>query len=80
LPTSTLSGEANLLIMPNLEAASAAYNLVKAVSEAVTIGPILIGPRRPAHILNASVTARGIVNMSAVACVDALARGAVEAP
>ena len=80
LPSSTLSGEANLLIMPNLEAASAAYNLVKAVSEAVTIGPILIGPRRPAHILNASVTARGIVNMSAVACVDALARGAVEAP
>jgi malate dehydrogenase (oxaloacetate-decarboxylating)(NADP+) len=80
LPSSTLSGEANLLIMPNLEAASAAYNLVKAVSDAVTIGPILIGPCRPAHILNASVTARGIVNMSAVACVDALTRAAVEAP
>jgi malate dehydrogenase (oxaloacetate-decarboxylating)(NADP+) len=80
LPSSTLSGEANLLIMPNLEAASAAYNLVKAVSDAVTIGPILIGPRRPAHVLNASVTARGIVNMSAVACVDALTRAAVEAP
>ncbi len=79
LPGSTLSGEANLLIMPTLEAASAAYNLAKAITDAVTIGPILIGPRRPAHILNASVTARGIVNMSAVACVDALARAAIEA-
>ncbi len=78
LPNSTLSGEANLLIMPSLDAASAAYNLVKVVSEAVTIGPILIGPRAPAHVLNASVTARGIVNMSAVACVDALARGTAE--
>ncbi|MCS6877975.1 MAG: NADP-dependent malic enzyme [Geminicoccaceae bacterium] len=78
LPDSTLSGEANLLIMPSLDAASAAYNLVKAVTEAVTIGPILIGPRMPAHILNASVTARGIVNMSAVACVDALARKQAE--
>ncbi|MDW8371842.1 MAG: NADP-dependent malic enzyme, partial [Geminicoccaceae bacterium] len=78
LPDSTLSGEANLLIMPSLDAASAAYNLAKAVTDAVTIGPILIGPERPAHILNASVTARGIVNMSAVACVDALDRGAAE--
>lgn len=79
LPDSTLSGEANLLIMPSLDAASAAYNLVKAVTEAVTIGPILIGPAKPAHILNPSVTARGIVNMSAVACVDALTRGQAQA-
>ena len=74
LPGARLTGEANLLVMPTLDAASAAYNLVKAVTEAVTIGPILIGPRHPAHVLNASVTSRGIVNMSAVACVDALAR------
>ena len=58
--------------MPSLDAASAAYNLIKAVTGAVTIGPILIGPRQPAHIVNASVTSRGIVNMSAVACVHAL--------
>ncbi len=74
LPGARLTGEANLLVMPTLDAASAAYNLVKAVTDAVTIGPILIGPRYPAHVLNASVTSRGIVNMSAVACVDALAR------
>ncbi len=71
LPGSTLKGVANLLIMPSLDAASAAYNLIKAVTGAVTIGPILIGPRMPAHIVNASVTSRGIVNMSAVACVAA---------
>jgi malate dehydrogenase (oxaloacetate-decarboxylating)(NADP+) len=71
LPGSALKGVANLLIMPSLDAASAAYNLVKTVTNAVTIGPILIGPRLPAHIVNASVTSRGIVNMSAVACVAA---------
>ena len=71
LPGSTLKGVANLLIMPSLDAASAAYNLIKSVTGAVTIGPILIGPRQPAHICNASVTSRGIVNMSAVACVAA---------
>ena len=71
LPGSTLKGVANLLIMPSLDAASASYNLIKSVTGAVTIGPILIGPRQPAHIVNASVTSRGIVNMSAVACVAA---------
>jgi malate dehydrogenase (oxaloacetate-decarboxylating)(NADP+) len=71
LPGSSLKGPANLLIMPSLDAASAAYNLIKSVTGAVTIGPILIGPRLPAHIVNPSVTSRGIVNMSAVACVAA---------
>ena len=71
LPGSTLKGPANLLIMPSLDAASASYNLIKSVTGAVTIGPILIGPRLPAHIVNPSVTSRGIVNMSAVACVAA---------
>ena len=72
LPGATLKGVANLLVMPSLDAASAAYNLVKAVTGAITIGPILIGPRLPAHIVNATVTSRGIVNMSAVACVHAI--------
>ena len=71
LPGSTLTGIANLLVMPSLDAASAAYNVLKAVTGAITIGPILIGPQKPAHIVNASVTSRGIVNMSAVACVVA---------
>jgi malate dehydrogenase (oxaloacetate-decarboxylating)(NADP+) len=76
LPGSRLKGEANLLVMPTLDAANAAYNLVKAVTGAVTIGPILIGPTRQAHIVNPSVTSRGILNMTAVACVNAIAQKA----
>jgi malate dehydrogenase (oxaloacetate-decarboxylating)(NADP+) len=73
LPDGVLRGAANLLVMPSLDAASAAYNLVKAVTGATTIGPILVGPKLPAHIVNATVTSRGILNMSAVACVHAIA-------
>jgi malate dehydrogenase (oxaloacetate-decarboxylating)(NADP+) len=72
LPGSTLSGEANLLIFPDLDAANIAFNLVKAVTGAVSVGPILVGPARPAHVLTPSVTARGVVNLSAFAAVDAL--------
>jgi malate dehydrogenase (oxaloacetate-decarboxylating)(NADP+) len=72
LPNGSLRGAANLLVMPGLDAASASYNLVKAVTGAITIGPILIGPKLPAHIVNATVTSRGILNMSAVACVHAI--------
>ena len=71
LPGSRLSGEANLLIMPNLDAASVGYNLREAVTDAVSVGPILLGPPLPAHIVNQAVTTRGIVNMSAIACVQA---------
>ena len=73
LPETTLSGEANLLIMPGLDAAHIAYSLVKAVTGCVTIGPIVLGPRLPAHILTPSVTARGITNMAAIACAEAIA-------
>ena len=73
LPDARLSGEANLLIFPNLDAANIAFNLVKAVTGAVSVGPILIGPARPAHVVTPSVTARGIVNLSAYASVDAQA-------
>lgn len=76
-PDSTLSGEANLLIFPNLDAANISYNLVKAATGAVSIGPILLGPAKSAHIVTPSVTVRGIVNMTAVAAVDAQARNAV---
>jgi malate dehydrogenase (oxaloacetate-decarboxylating)(NADP+) len=74
LPDSTLTGEANLLIFPNLDAANIAFNLVKAVTNSVSVGPILTGLAKPAHIVTPSVTARGIVNLSALAVVDAQAR------
>ncbi len=74
LPDSTLTGEANLLIFPNLDAANIAFNLVKAVTNSVAVGPILMGLAKPAHIVTPSVTARGIVNLSALAVVDAQAR------
>ncbi|MFA5940580.1 MAG: NADP-dependent malic enzyme [Sinimarinibacterium sp.] len=74
LPDSTLSGSANLLVMPNLDAANIAYNLLKtAAGNNVAIGPILLGCARPAHILTASTTVRRIVNMTALTVVDAQA-------
>ena len=75
-PNSHLKGPANLLIMPSLDAANIAFNLVKSVGEGLPIGPILIGAAAPAHILTPSVTARGVVNMSAIAVVDAQDRAA----
>jgi malate dehydrogenase (oxaloacetate-decarboxylating)(NADP+) len=65
-----LTGTANLLIMPNLDAAHIGYNLLKMLGGGVSIGPILLGTARPAHILANSVTVRGIFNMSAVACMS----------
>ncbi len=66
LPESKMEGAANLLVMPNLDAANIAYTLVKAFTKAQTIGPMLTGLDRPAHIVTPSVTARGILNMTAV--------------
>jgi len=73
LPHSRLKGEANVLIMPNLDAANIAYQLTKVMADALPVGPILIGPAKPAHVVTPSVTARGIVNMTAVAVVEAQA-------
>jgi malate dehydrogenase (oxaloacetate-decarboxylating)(NADP+) len=70
-PNSRLKGQANLLIMPGLDAANIAFNLLKTVTDSVSIGPILLGAARPAHILTPSVTVRGIVNMTALAAVEA---------
>ena len=75
-PSSRLTGQANLLIMPNLDAANIAFNLVKALGDGLPVGPILIGTAAPAHILTPTVTARGVVNMSAIAVVDAQDRAA----
>jgi len=71
-PDSRLKGTANLLIMPNLDAANISVSLLKVLaSEAVSVGPIMLGLRKPAHVLNKSATMRRIINMTAVAVVDA---------
>ena len=71
MPSSSLKGEANLLVMPNLDAANIAYQIMKVIGDALPVGPILIGPAKPAHVLTPSVTARGVVNMTALAVVEA---------
>ncbi|WP_142848571.1 NADP-dependent malic enzyme [Telmatospirillum sp. J64-1] len=70
-PDSTLKGQANLLVMPTLDAANIAFNLLKVLGDGTSVGPILMGVDKPAHILTPSVTVRGIVNMTALAAVDA---------
>ncbi|GLK85366.1 phosphate acyltransferase, partial [Ancylobacter defluvii] len=57
--------------MPNLDAANIAYQMVKVFGDALPVGPILLGTAKPVHILTPSVTARGIVNMTAIAVVEA---------
>jgi malate dehydrogenase (oxaloacetate-decarboxylating)(NADP+) len=74
LPHARLQGEANILIMPNLDAANIAYQLIKVLADALPVGPILIGAAQPAHILTPSVTARGVINMTALAVVEAQER------
>ena len=70
-PNSRLKGEANLLIMPTLDAANIAFNLLKAAAgSGVTLGPILLGVAKPVHILTPSATVRRIVNMTALTVVD----------
>jgi malate dehydrogenase (oxaloacetate-decarboxylating)(NADP+) len=72
-PNSRLKGSANLLVMPTLDAANIAFTLLRAVSEMPSIGPILVGAALPAHIVIPSVTVRGLINMSALAVVEAQA-------
>ena len=76
LPGSHFRGEANLLIMPNLDAANIAYQFIKVLADALPVGPILLGTAKPAHVLTTSVTARGVVNMTALAVVEAQAHHA----
>ena len=72
LPASTLSGEANVLVLPNLDAANILFNVLKMTGgHGVTVGPILLGVARPAHILSPSATVRRIVNMTALAVAHA---------
>ncbi|GAB3482429.1 NADP-dependent malic enzyme [Polaromonas eurypsychrophila] len=72
MPNSTLAGEANLLVLPNIDAANIAYNLLKtAAGGNIAIGPVLLGASKPMHILTASTTVRRIVNMTALTVADA---------
>ena len=77
-PNSALSGQANVLILPTLDAANIAFNLALSLGDGLSVGPILIGMAKPAHIVGQSVTVRGLVNMSALAAVDAQAHSAGE--
>jgi len=72
MPRSTLAGDANLLVLPNIDAANIAYNLLKtAAGGNIAVGPVLLGAAKPVHILTASTTVRRIVNMTALTVADA---------
>jgi malate dehydrogenase (oxaloacetate-decarboxylating)(NADP+) len=73
-PHTTLTGRANLFVMPNLDAANITYNMVRVMTDGVAIGPILMGLNKPAHILTPASSARRVLNMTAVAAVDAQIR------
>lgn len=74
LPGTELAGSANLLVMPSLDAANIAFNLLKMTGgQGVTVGPMLLGAARPVHVLNPAATTRRIINMTAVAVADAVA-------
>jgi malate dehydrogenase (oxaloacetate-decarboxylating)(NADP+) len=71
-PDSALTAEANLLVMPNLEAANITFNALKVVAgQSVSVGPILLGAARPVHILTPTATVRGLVNMTALTAASA---------
>ncbi len=71
MPDSKLTSPANLLVFPNLDAANIALNLIKVMTDALHVGPILLGTAAPVHIMTPSVTSRGVVNMTALAAVEA---------
>lgn len=76
-PNTLLKGRANLFVMPNLDAANITYNMVRVMTEGVAIGPILMGLDKPAHILTPASTPRRVVNMTAIAAVDAQIRASL---
>ena len=78
-PNTTLSGTANLLVFPNLDAANIAYNLIRVATGGVAIGPILMGLDKTAHILTPASSSRRIVNMTAIASVEAHIRAELRA-
>ena len=79
LPDSRLEGQANLLVMPNVEAANIAHNLLRGLGGGVSIGPILVGAARSAHVVTQTITVRGLVNMTALAVAQVGALGGARA-
>ena len=79
-PNSRLKGRANLYVCPNLDAANIGYNLTRVMTDGVALGPILMGVSKPAHILTPAATVRRVVNMTAIAAVEAQIRAAQETP
>jgi malate dehydrogenase (oxaloacetate-decarboxylating)(NADP+) len=79
VPSCLLRGTANVFVFPNLDAANIAYNMVRQLTDGVAIGPILMGISKPAHVLTPAATVRRVVNMSAIACVEAQIRAPREA-
>ncbi|WP_376088830.1 NADP-dependent malic enzyme [Roseomonas sp. CCTCC AB2023176] len=73
VPDSRLTASANLLVFPNLDSANIAYNLLKAAADGLQLGPMLLGMRKPVHVIVPSTTARGIVNLSAIAATQTAA-------
>ena len=73
-PHTTLHGRANLFVLPNLDAANITYNMVRVMTDGVAIGPILMGLDQPAHILTPASTPRRVINMTAIAAVEAQLR------
>ena len=76
MPNTTLRGRANLYVMPNIDAANITYNMVRVMTDGVAIGPILMGIDQPAHVLTPASTPRRVVNMTAIAAVEAQIRKA----
>jgi malate dehydrogenase (oxaloacetate-decarboxylating)(NADP+) len=80
LPDSTLKGSANLLVLPNIDAANILFNVLKMTGgQGVTVGPVLLGAAAPAHVLTPSATVRRVVNMTALAVADVAADAAAAA-
>ncbi len=71
-PNSRLTGRANLLVMPTLDAANIAFNLLRVATKSIVIGPMLLGADRPVHIVTPSATVRNLLNMSTIAVVDSI--------
>ncbi|TWT22719.1 NADP-dependent malic enzyme [Luteimonas marina] len=78
-PSTTMEGRANLFVMPNLDAANITYNMIRVMTNGVALGPILMGINKPAHVLTQTSTPRRVVNMTAIAAVEAQIRRQMEA-
>ncbi len=70
-PDSNLTGQANLMVLPDLTSANIAYNMVKVLANGINVGPLLVGLNQPAHVMTSSATVRSILNMTAIAVVEA---------